>query len=140
MKALRTSAKGLATSIPTGEAALEDVDAAELPVLDALEPDSEVVVAVADVFRLAWLIVVFLCKAVPVAAELAPLAPVPRGTNAVVVAFLAAVKLETVELMEAMAACRDVADADPELVTVETRSRDVDAGVLEPPLKENIPE
>ena len=85
--------------------------------------------------------VVFRCMTVPVPAELAPLAPtpVPKGTNAVVVWFLAAVKVAMVELMDAIAAWRDVADAESELVMVLTREREVDAGVLEPPLKVNIP-
>ena len=144
IKALSTSAKGLATSTAIGDAALEEVEAAELEVLDAvwLEPAPEVVVAVAvEVFKLAWLRVVFLCKTVPVPAELAPLAPVPSGTNAVVVPFFgAAVKLETVELIDAIAAWRDVADGELELEMVETRDREVDVGVSEPPLKVNMPE
>ena len=57
-----------------------------------------------------------------------------------VVAFVAAVMLLTVELMLAIASRRLVALADRELVIVETRLREVDAGVSEPPLNVNMPE
>ena len=110
------------------------------------EPDVVVADLVDVVLKLAILIVVFLLIIVPVAPELTPLptAPVPKGTKAVVVeAFSApaAVKLEMVELIEAMAAWRLVAEAEfVVLVIVETRDKEVVPGELEPPEKVNIPE
>ena len=143
MKEPSTSANGLAASMELLIAAFELVAAELLSVEDAVEEDSESdVVAVAVRVSVALLMVVFLSMVVPVAPALAPVptAPVPSGTKAVVVTFLAAVRLLMVELMLATATRRLVALALFEFVIVETRDRAVVAGASEPPLKVNIPE
>lgn len=147
INALNTNANGLAATSTAIAALLEDCEGAldvdELPD----EPDVLVAVPVAleeVVFKFAILIVVFLLMGIPVAPELTPLptAPVPKGTKAVVVAFFfAAVKLAIVELIDAIAAWRLVAEGEfVELVMVEMRDREVVPGELDPPLKVNMPE